>query len=82
MSSVNSLLITCITKFYPDQMLQIIGIANENGYDFSFIEQEIAKHNTTLEAMNDFNREYEPWWGLPHIIAAYTTNKSILSDQK
>ena len=75
MPLVNSLLSICIAKYHPNQMMQIIEIADRNGYDFNFIEQNVAKFDTTLEKMNDFNRRFEPWWGLPYRVAAYTIHK-------
>ena len=81
MPSANSLLSTCIAQFYPDQMLKIIEIAEQNGYDFSFIHLDINKYNTfTLKEMEDFSKEYAPWWGLPHRIEAHTTNKSLMDE--
>ena len=59
-------------------MIEIINIADKNGYNFNFIKQDVAKFDTTLEKMHDFNTRFDPWWGLPHRIEAYTTNKSLM----
>ena len=75
MPSANTLLSICIAQYYPDQMMRIIETADKHGYDFSFIEQNIAKFNTTLQEMDDYNKRYEPWWGMPYKVVAFTTNK-------
>ena len=81
MSSVDTLLSLCIAQYYPEQMMEIIDIADKNGYNFNFIKQNLTKYDTSLEKMHDFNKRFEPWWGLPHRIEAYTTNKSIMRDE-
>ena len=78
MASVNTLLSLCIAKYYPNQMMEIIRIADECGYDFNFIKQNVANFDTTLEKMHDFNTRFDPWWGLPHRSEAYTTNKLLM----
>ena len=80
MPSVHSLKSIVISKFYPDQMEEVITIMEKRGYDFkTIIDMNLQLHNITVEKIVNFNRDYDGWWGAPYRIAAFTTNPELHS---
>ena len=78
MSSAHTLKSLAISKYHPDQMLELINTMESLGYDFrQIIESDTVKFNTTIEKIHNFNRTYDGWWGTPYRIAAFTTNPEL-----
>ena len=81
MSSAHSLKSLVISKFDPEQMRNLIHVMEKLGYDFKIIiESDLAKYNTTIDFMDNFNKDYTGWWGCPHRIAAYTIKPELIWD--
>ena len=79
MNSVPTLLSSCIAKYYPAHMKEIIDLMETKNIDTSFIIQDINRYETSLEYMINFNVTYDPWCGLPHRIEAYTIRPDLLT---
>ena len=74
--SVPSLKLLCLGQFAPNEMMQCIRYMDQTyNQDIQAPVTEILssfERFSTLEAMHDFNRTYDGWWGLPGSISKFT----------
>ena len=76
MSQVPSLFMLAIGKYMPEDMIEILNIADSQGVDLRTpVMMELQRynaHNLTLERMAIRNLDYGGWWGLPGPISLHT----------
>ena len=74
MNSVPTLQSSAIAKFKPEQLNDLIAEMERRGFK-SFrriIENDLARYNTSIPKMINFNLDYTGWWRCPHYVEAYT----------
>ena len=78
MNSVPTLKSSAMAKFKPEQLEELIKEMERFGYDFRpIIVMDLAKYNTSIREMKNYNLDYAGWWGCPHRVEAFTIRTSL-----
>ena len=74
MNSVPTLKSSAIAKFQPEQLNNLIAEMERRGFKTfrGIIENDLARYNTSISKMVNYNLDYAGWWGCPHFVEAYT----------
>ena len=82
MNSVPTLKSSAISKFAPGQLKPLIKEMEKRKFNFEhIIVNDLAKYNTNIDKMINFNLDYGGWWGCPHRVNAYTICPHLISDE-
>ena len=82
MNSVPTLKSSAISKFAPGQLKPLIKEMEKRKFNFkNIIINDLAKYDTTIDKMINFNLDYGGWWGCPHRVNAYTICPHLISDE-
>ena len=81
MNSVPTLKSSVIAKFEPERLNALITEMERRGFNFRpIIVNDLARFNTNIEEMTNYNLDYAGWWGCPHRVEAYTIRTYLRND--